>query len=1094
MKIDLMKKQFLTIAIVVLGSINLLLAQSVTFNYTGAMQQYVVPPGVTGLCYTVCGGQGMGNGQNSMLGGLGGRVMGVLAVTPGQVLEIRVGNGGIATNIGGFNGGANGGSVACCPNSRGGGGGGASDIRVAPYGLANRVAVGGGGGGTGGNRIQGCSPGCGGGGGGGWYGGGGGGAYGGSPGQGGTQVAGGLGGASCCGCPLAPQPGAAGAFGLGGNGGNLSGCNNQAANNPGCAGGHAGGLVGLAGPNCTNGTGCPSTWAGASGAGGSSYGIPASTPTLTGQFQTGNGIVILNPNCCASPSLTAGATPSAVCPGQLTTLTVTGAGAGGTYTWLPMNITGSNIAVSPTATTIYTVQGAAATSTCTGTQTVQVVLNTPPVPVVNNPTACVGSDLLFTANGGTAYVWAGPSAYNSAVQNPTVTNAQVSNAGNYTVIVTGANGCTASAVSQASVAPVPTLSILGTNTMCSQSFNGSNNTVALSVSGANTYTWANPAGYMPPTGTGANFNITAPVVLIPSIDNVTVSATGALGCTAQAVYNLTVIPNPVLTFAPAQPTLCYGKTATISVSGAQSYVWANGNTLNTTTGSLVTANPLVNTTYTVIGSALGCNSDNHFITATVVPNPTVFISSGTPTICYGTGMTLIGNGAFSYTWYPNVAINNVSVNNPIVSPLSNTQYTLVGELNTCTSTAVVEVTVIPLPTLQMAADKTTICYGGVANLVANGAFNYQWSPSTGLNNPNSNVVVASPEQTTIYTVMGNNGACIGSASVQINVVPRPELILTTNSNKICKGTSTTIFASGSQNFNWSPIQSINLVGPNTASVNPTESTNYTITAYNTAGTLQCSVTREILIEVVPQVTAAVSGNVSICEGESTMLLATGSNMYVWTPTVGLSDPSVNNPYASPKSTTIYQVIVSNQGFCGATGTVMVTVRPQPTVDAGIGGTFNLDEPMYLNAIGNGTLTWIAGDGILCNVCPNTQLTTNKGGCYKIQAVNEYGCKAYDDVCIEVTANYNLYIPNSFTPNGDGVNDVFQIFGTGFKNVEIIVFDRWGEKLFTTTDAQKGWDGTYKGVNVKDEVYVYQVKFATLDGKQHTKTGHVTILK
>jgi hypothetical protein len=98
-KIVLMKQRIYISAIILLSSLNLLLAQSVTFNFTGAMQQYVVPPGVTGLCYTVCGAQGMGNGQNSMLGGLGGRVMGVLAVTPGQVLEIRVGGGGIATNI-----------------------------------------------------------------------------------------------------------------------------------------------------------------------------------------------------------------------------------------------------------------------------------------------------------------------------------------------------------------------------------------------------------------------------------------------------------------------------------------------------------------------------------------------------------------------------------------------------------------------------------------------------------------------------------------------------------------------------------------------------------------------------------------------------------------------------------------------------------------------------------------------------------------------------------------------------------------------------------------------------------------------------------
>ena len=154
-----MKKIILIASLFLCSSI--VLGQAVTFNFTGAMQQYVVPAGVTGICYTVSGARGNGNVLNNMNGGLGGRVMGVLAVVPGQVLEICVGGGGIASNLGGFNGGANGGSSTgnCCPNSRGGGGGGASDIRVAPYGLANRVAVGAGGGGTGGNRVQGCSPG-----------------------------------------------------------------------------------------------------------------------------------------------------------------------------------------------------------------------------------------------------------------------------------------------------------------------------------------------------------------------------------------------------------------------------------------------------------------------------------------------------------------------------------------------------------------------------------------------------------------------------------------------------------------------------------------------------------------------------------------------------------------------------------------------------------------------------------------------------------------------------------------------------------------------------------------------------------------------
>lgn len=264
-----------------------------TFNYTGSFQTYTVPANTFALCFQVLGAQGRGNANNRNLGGLGGEVTGTLAVTPGQVLRIYVGGGGGNSRLGGFNGGGDAGAQTGCVSAEGGGGGGASDIRVAPYGLANRVAVAGGGGGTGGDRMQGCSPGTGGGGGAGYYGGGGGGAYGGMPGFGGTQVAGGNGGTSCCGCPLFPQAGFNGALGVGGNGGGLTGTNNQGGNNPGCAAGAGGAATGGQGPNCTGGGGCPSTWAAPGGGGGSNYVGGLTATTSVQGVRSGNGQVII---------------------------------------------------------------------------------------------------------------------------------------------------------------------------------------------------------------------------------------------------------------------------------------------------------------------------------------------------------------------------------------------------------------------------------------------------------------------------------------------------------------------------------------------------------------------------------------------------------------------------------------------------------------------------------------------------------------------------------------------------------------------------------------------------------------------------------
>jgi gliding motility-associated-like protein len=245
---------------------------------------------------------------------------------------------------------------------------------------------------------------------------------------------------------------------------------------------------------------------------------------------------------------------------------------------------------------------------------------------------------------------------------------------------------------------------------------------------------------------------------------------------------------------------------------------------------------------------------------------------------------------------------------------------------------------------------------------------------------------------------------------------------------------------------------------------------------------------------VPQVTATISNSVAICDGQSAKLTAGGSNQFAWTPTLGLNISDESIVYANPKSTTVYTANVSTGGFCGTTATVLVQVNPTPTIDVGPDLTFNLDEPMYINAVGSGTLTWISGEKILCASCPSTQILPTTSGCYKAQAINQFGCTAVDELCVDITTDYNIYIPNVFTPNADGKNDAFIVYGTGITKIEILIFDRWGEKLFSTTDAQKGWDGTVKGVLSKEDAYTYVVNFSALDGKTHTKTGHVTLLK
>lgn len=723
------------------------------------------------------------------------------------------------------------------------------------------------------------------------------------------------------------------------------------------------------------------------------------------------------------------------------------------------------------------------------THTVSVISCSPQV-IANSPTICSGNcaALTATASGGTGpytYTWtpnigAGAGPHNLCPTSTTI----------YTVSISDAMNITVSNTCAIVVNPTPTMVITPTSpTMCMNNFNGSPNTLTINAVGATTYTWIGITGVTSNTTAGSQVIATS----IPSQPIGTGSIIGTIGsCTSMATFTVGSIPNPIIAVTSA--SMCDGTSATLVASGASTYSWNPFNTLNSPSAATVIATPTITSVYSVIGSSLNCNSITETATVVVAPNPTVTISAPNATICAGTALALNANGAANYTWSPANSLNMSNGPSVIATPVMNTSYLVIGELNTCTASAVQQVSVIPLPNLMAVADKTLICEGDKANINANGAYNYQWSPITGLSSSTSNFVVASPAVTTLYTLIGSNGICTGSTAITIAVVPRPLFNLSTSSPKICYGASSTLFGSGAQYYEWSPNAGMTFPTPNTAIVSPTVTTNYTVIGYNALGTQTCPLTKEIQVEVVPTINAVSCANMTICAGESVKLSSGGANTFQWLPAGSLSNANIQEPYAQPNVTTVYTVMVSQDGNCVRTATVQVKVNPLPDVNAGEDMIINLDEPMYLNGSGTGTLKWISGEEILCKDCPVTQIMPKNSGCYKLQAVSPEGCVRVDEVCVEVTKDHNIYIPTVFTPNADGKNDVFLVYGTGLNKVEMIIFDRWGEKLYTSQDQLKGWDGTFKGSEAKQDVYTYLINYTSLDGKKHTKTGHVTLLK
>lgn len=727
-----------------------------------------------------------------------------------------------------------------------------------------------------------------------------------------------------------------------------------------------------------------------------------------------------------------------------------------------------------------------------GPDTVFVKPLTAIIPTITAPTcAGVGSPTNIWCAPSSAtntYLWAGPSILGPN-NTPTIS---INGPGSYTCSISStAAACTGTAV--VNIALQPTVTIAATsNTMCMFNTNNSLNSVSLTASGAPNYTWSNFIGL-----TNTYTSTTTPFISVTPappalVGNVTVVGSNGT-CSNSATYTAIIIPNPTITVT--SPSICAGNTVNISASNATTYTWAPAGLLTgPATGSTVVANTPTTQVYTVTGTSLGCNSATENSTVTVVANPTVQIAPFTNTVCFGQNITLTASGATNYTWSPSATLSGP--NGPVVvaSPSVTTNYTIIGEAATCTTTAAYQVSVIVLPNIVASQSTFTICQYATQPITVNGATSYTWSPSVGLSATQGNQVNAYPNITTVYNIAGQNGLCTAYGQVTVYVVPFPNLNVSTPNHKICQGQSTNIFSSGAMQYTIQPSAGLSSTTSPMAIANPTITTNYEIGGYNTGYGIQCWSRKEIEIEVLPQIIPSVSPNATICAGESLKLFADGASTFSWTPSASLNNGSITNPVATPTITTVYTVNISYFNNCTVQQTVSVKVNPTPTVYAGEDFVVNLDEPMYLNAQGSGTLTWIEGDGVLCSVCPNSQIMPKQSSCYKVRATNNYNCIATDDICVEVTTNYNVYIPNIFTPNEDGMNDVFLVYGTGLTKFEMTIFDRWGEKLFVSKDQLTGWDGTYKGKLSKNDVYPYMIQYTSLDGQKHTKTGHVTLMK
>jgi gliding motility-associated-like protein len=511
------------------------------------------------------------------------------------------------------------------------------------------------------------------------------------------------------------------------------------------------------------------------------------------------------------------------------------------------------------------------------------------------------------------------------------------------------------------VGPTPVITVSPSNpTVCS------GNPVTLTASGAVTYLWQ-PG------------NLTGTSIIVSPLTPTTYTVTGTVsaGCSGTTTVLVNVSPTPTVTAVASNTTICSGSSTTLTASGATSYVWNPGNF----TSNPLTVTPIGTTTYTVTGTTSGCASTAQ-VTITVNPSPTVTATASNPTICAGTPITLTATGAVTYVWNP----GNLIGNNPTVSPVATTTYTVVGTAaNGCTSSTQVTVTVNSLPTITASANNTTICSGTTITLTATGGVSYVWNPGNMVGSP----ITVTPTSSITYTVTGVNvNGCTNTAQVAVTVNPTPTVTATANNPIICSGNSVTLTGTGATTYNWNPGN----ISGSPITITPSGTTTYTVTGTNAVG---CTSTAQILVTVNPTPTlTATASNPAICLGGSTTLTVVGGNTYTWNP----GNLNGNSVVVTPTVTTTYTVTGVSSNGCTSTTQVTVNVNTLPILAVSItNATICNGDSTTLSVSGASTYVWNPGNlsGSSITVAPSATTT------YSVVGTAATGCTASSQITVSV---------------------------------------------------------------------------------------------
>lgn len=487
------------------------------------------------------------------------------------------------------------------------------------------------------------------------------------------------------------------------------------------------------------------------------------------------------------------------------------------------------------------------------------------------------------------------------------------------------------------------------------------------------------------------------------------------------------------------------------------------------------------------------------ISVTLGANIQAEILPANPEICLGEQIQLSvqsNNTLQSYSWSTGQTSQNITVN-----PTQNTSYSVtVSDVFGCSGTASATVTVNPNPVVTANAFPPDICAGSSTDIIAEGGVSYFWDNNLGQGQIHS----VSPSVSTTYHVTGTDASgCTGTAQVLVQVTPDITFDISPSAPVICEGDDIelNVLLIGMFDYLWSDSSTTQ-----TILVTPSQTTGYSVTVTDANG---CSGSAETIVQVNPVPYADFSGFPSDgCVPVSvnfTNLWSTGNML--WQFGDGTTSTLINPSHQYNNSGVFTVTLTVSEAGCEDTQTMVdyIHIYPKPVAGFRPSGNevYEDESTVFFTDLSTGAEFWLWDFGTATaegtSQQQNPEFTFPGVGNYTVwqYVENQWGCSDSTYAVISVKPMITFYVPNAFTPNGDGINEYFQAFGNNIDpdSFQMLIFDSWGRVIFKSNNINIPWDGSSHYTNnkiVPQGVYIYQIDI-TVEIYKRQYNGVVTVI-